>query len=106
MSGASQGTGYVLAVAENSSFYIPDAVHVERDDDLFLFADDEEAARAAERDGIQLIYGMGDVPDGVYVDTPENRAVIAAGLEKYPEYRAVAQEETPPREISPYSGLT
>ena len=84
------GKGYVIAYADNSQFYIPNALHIERDDELFLFPDDEEAARAAERDGIRLIYGMQDVPDGVYVDTPENRTAIQDGLEKYPEYRSVA----------------
>ena len=62
--------GYVFAIADGSEFYIPDAVHIERDDELFLFADDEQAAQAAERDGVRLIYGMEHVPDGVYVDTP------------------------------------
>lgn len=81
------GTGYVLAIAGNSDFYIPDALHVERDDDLFLYADDEAAAAAAERDGVRLIHGMDGVPDGVYLDTPENREIIKAALENFPEYR-------------------
>ena len=82
--------GYVFAVADGSEFYIPDAVHIERDDELFLFADDEQAAQVAERDGVRLIYGMEHVPDGVYVDTPENREVIQKNLEAYPEYKKVA----------------
>lgn len=90
MNGGKPQKGYVFALAENSSFYIPNALHVERDDELFLFADDEEAAQAAERDGVQLIYGMEDVPDGVYLDTPENRTAILDSLEKHPEYRNVA----------------
>ena len=81
--------GYVFAIADGSEFYIPDAVHIERDDELFLFADDEQAAQAAERDGVRLIYGMEHVPDGVYVDTPENREVIQKNLEAYPEYKKV-----------------
>ena len=81
--------GYVFAIADGSEFYIPDAVHIERDDELFLFADDEQAAQAAERDGVRLIYGMEHVPDGVYVDTPENREVIQKNLEAYPEYKTV-----------------
>ena len=75
------GKGYVIAIAEGSEFYIPKALHVERDDALFLYADDEEAARAAEKDGINLIYGMDGIPDGVYLDTPENRAAILRELE-------------------------
>ena len=85
----SSGKGYVFAIADGSEFYIPDAVHIERDDELFLFADDEQAAQAAERDGVRLIYGMEHVPDGVYVDTPENREVIQKNLEAYPEYKKV-----------------
>lgn len=85
----SSGKGYVFAIADGSEFYIPDAVHIERDDELFLFTDDEQAAQAAERDGVRLIYGMEHVPDGVYVDTPENREVIQKNLEAYPEYKKV-----------------
>ena len=97
MNGAGTQKGYIFALAEDSSFYIPNALHVERDDTLLLFTDDEEAAKAAERDGVQLIYGMEDVPDGVYLDTPENRTAILDSLEKHPEYRnaAAADEQTP-----------
>jgi len=101
-----QARGYVLTIADNSDFYIPDALHVERDDELFLFPDDEAAARAAECDGIALIYGLDGVPDGVYVDTPENRDVIAAGLEQYPEYRTAVQRESLPQETFPFIGPT
>ncbi len=79
--------GYVFAVADGSDFYIPNAVHVERDDELFLFEDDEQAAKAAEEDGVQLIYNMDGVPDGVYLDTVENRETILHELKENPEYR-------------------
>lgn len=92
MGSSAQKKGYLFAMADGSNFYIPDALHVERDDELFIFGDDAEAAKAAEQDGIRLIYGMEDVPDGVYVDTPENRAAILESLEKYPEYRSVVTE--------------
>lgn len=81
--------GYVFAVADYSDFYIPNALHVERNDQLSIYDDDEAASKAAEQDGVKLIYGMTHMPDGVYLDTPENRAVIAAQLEKYPEYKNV-----------------
>lgn len=105
MNGTDSQKGYVFALSENSSFYIPNALHVERDDDLFLFADDEEAAKAAERDGVQLIYGMEDVPDGIYLDTPENRAAIQDSLEKYPEYRAVAAADKQTSEMDIHFSL-
>ena len=82
--------GYLLCATTDSEFYIPDALHVERDDELFKYPDDEAAAKAAEADGMKLIYGMSGVPDGVYVDTLENRATIQKNLLRYPEYRAVA----------------
>ena len=52
---APPGCGYVFAIADGSDFYIPNALHVERDDELFLFADDEDAAQAAEAAGVPLI---------------------------------------------------
>lgn len=72
-------SGYVLAIGDG---YIENAIHVERDDECvpWRYETDEDAARAAERDGIQLIYGMPGVPDGVYLDTPENRKVILKTL--------------------------
>ena len=97
---APAGSGYVFAVADGSEFYIPGALHVERDDGLFLFDDDQETALAAERDGFPLIRGMDGVPDGVYLDTEENRAAILLGLQKYPEYRTVAH----PVEQEPNTG--
>ena len=97
---APAGSGYVFAIADSSEFYIPGALHVERDDELLMFDDDEKAALAAERDGFPLICGMDDVPDGVYLDTKENRAAIILGLQKYPEYRTVAH----PVEQEPNTG--
>ena len=100
---APAGSGYVFAVADGSEFYIPGAFHVERDDELFLFDDDQEAALAAERDGFPLVRGMEDVPDGVYLDTEENRAAILLGLQKYPEYRTVTHpvEQEPGSQAGP-----
>lgn len=87
--------GYVLGYADGSDFYIPGALHVERNDELFSVPDDETAARMAEKDGISLIYGMKYVPDGVYVDTPENREAILRGLEMYPEYKQITMSPCP-----------
>lgn len=78
---------YVIAIADGSEFYIPDALHIERNDELFLVEDDEKASIEAEKDGIKLIYNMDGVPNQVYIDTEENRKVIIEMLEKYPEYR-------------------
>ena len=44
-----EGKGYVIAVCDDSEFYIPDAEHIERDDSLWLFNSDKEAAIAAKR---------------------------------------------------------
>ena len=36
---------------------------------------------------------MEDVPDGVYLDTEENRKAILRGLQQYPEYKNVCAAE-------------
>ena len=69
--------GYVLAVCEAADDpYICGAIHVERDDSSWAYETDEEAARAAGRDGVKLLYGIPYVEDGVYLDTPENRRLL------------------------------
>lgn len=82
---------YVVCLADNSDFYIPNALHIERNDDVMLVEDDEQAAKEAEKDGIKLIYRMDGVPDQVYIDTPENRENIVEMLELYPEYKKLAK---------------
>lgn len=107
-----EGKGYVIAVCDDSEFYIPNAEHIERDDSLWLFNSDEEAAIAAEKDGVRLIRGMPDVPDGVYIDSEENRKHIEAMLKQYPEYKkwgesdpSTAMEPEPSRSESPDYGM-
>ena len=69
--------GYVFAVCQDADDpYICGALHVEREDSSWLYETDEEAARAAERDNIKLLYGIPYVEDGVYLDTPENRRLL------------------------------
>jgi hypothetical protein len=69
--------GYVICTTDaTSDFYMPDVLHIQRDDSLAMYPNDAAAARAAEQDGVKLIYGMPHVPDGVYIDTPENRGAI------------------------------
>ena len=76
--------GWLIGTTDDSDgFYIPNAAHIQRDDSLFIYPDDDAAARAAEKDGVRLIYGMPFVPDGVYLDTPENRDIIAAHFEQH-----------------------
>jgi hypothetical protein len=62
---------------------MPGILHVQRDDSMFKYPDDRAAALAAEQDGIKLIYGMAYVPDGVYLDTTENRTAIADYFERH-----------------------
>ncbi|MDL2287966.1 hypothetical protein LJC32_01125 [Oscillospiraceae bacterium OttesenSCG-928-F05] len=80
--------GYVISWADASSYYLPYALHIERNDhcEPWVYDDDTEAARAAEKDGIKLIYGMPGIDDGVYLDTPQNRRIIAESLKNYPSY--------------------
>ena len=73
--------GYVFAVCQNADDpYICGALHVERDDQAvpWIYETDEEAARAVERDGVKLLYGIPYVEDGVYLDTPENRQLLGS----------------------------
>ena len=79
--------GYGIHEACGSEFYIPGALHIEKIDDMGVFKDDDEACKQAELDGIELIYNMEGVPDGVYLDTIENRSIIVKALEKQPEYK-------------------
>lgn len=87
--------GYIIACAVGSSFYVDDAEHIERDDSCipWMFENDLEAARAAEADGIKLIYGMQGVPDGVYVDTPETRAILANHVQSSNEQTSLFSPE-------------
>ena len=84
---SNQEKGYFITATINHGSYIPEALHVERIDDMALYDGDFEAAKAAEQDGVRLIYGMGGIPDGIYIDTPENRELIRKGLGLYPDYR-------------------
>jgi hypothetical protein len=84
------GTSYVFAVTDDSDSYIPNALHVERDDNLMIFEADADATEAAGQNGVPLITGIAGVPDGVYIDTPENREVIGqwtTGIQHYDELK-------------------
>ena len=70
-------TGYLIAVChEAEGPYIRGAEHIEADREAWIYENDADAARAAERDGVRLLYGMPYVADGVYLDTPENRLIL------------------------------
>lgn len=73
---------YVISVCTDSDFYIPNAEHIERNDHLSPWGvpDDITAAQAAIKDGICLICDMDGVPENVYLDTPQNRNIIAKEL--------------------------
>lgn len=77
---------WVLAYADGSEYYIPGALHVERNDALMKVKDDAAAGRAAKRAGIPLINDIKRIPKDTYVDTLENRQIIARMLLLYPEY--------------------
>ena len=68
------GKDYVITVCRGQDDpYICGALHVERPASSWTCETDEEAARAAQRDGVKLLYGIPYVQDGIYLDTPENR---------------------------------
>ena len=69
--------GYLITVCHSGSeAFICNALHVEMDTQNWIYNDDNEAARAAQRDGVKLVYGIPYVKDGVYLDTPENRMIL------------------------------
>ncbi|MED4285356.1 hypothetical protein P4679_25875 [Priestia megaterium] len=65
-----------------------------------LVKDDSEACEEAEKDGIPLIYGLEDVPNGVYLDTEENKEIIKEMLNKYPEYKKWGESNKPSQETN------
>lgn len=84
---------WLLAYADGSEFYVPNALHVERNDELMLVEDDEQASKEAEKAGVPLIYNMESVPNDIYVDTKENREIIRKMLTLYPEYKNVHEKK-------------
>ena len=71
------GKDYVIAVCQGQDEpYICGALHVERPALSWAGETDEEAARAAQRDGVKLLYGIPYVQDGIYLDTSENRRIL------------------------------
>lgn len=91
-------SGYVFAVCQDADdSYICGALHVERNDQSvpWVYETDEEAARAAERDGVKLLYGIPYVEDGVYLDTPENRQLL--GLYSRNMQRTLLNKKNPHR---------
>lgn len=80
-------SSWLLIYAHGSEFYMPNALHIEKNDELMLVEDDEQASKEAEKAGIPLIYDMEGVPNGVYVDTEENRKIITKMLSLYPKYK-------------------
>ena len=90
--------GYIFAVCQDvDDPYICGALHVERDDQAvpWIYETDEEAARAAERAGVKLLYGIPYVEDGVYLDTPENRQLL--GLYSRNIQRTLLNKKNPHR---------
>lgn len=86
--------GYEISYATDDKFYIPYALHVSVFRGLVgtEFADECYATKFAERDGLKLIFGMPRVPDGLYLDTEQNREII----QKYLAYRAPATGRSGP----------
>lgn len=86
-------SGYVVAVAQGSTFYVNGVSHIERDDACVppIFEDDESASTAAEAEGIKLIRDMEGVRDGIYLDTPENRALLQQAIAAGYSYDSLTQ---------------
>lgn len=63
-----------------TSDYGNGAEHIERLDCMMVFESDGEAAKQAEKDGIRIIHDMefDDENSAAYIDTPENRKLLAS----------------------------
>lgn len=62
-----------------TSDYGNGATHIERIDIMEVFESDAEAAEQAEKDGIKIIHDI-ELPEehqAAYIDTPENRELLA-----------------------------
>lgn len=80
---------WIIAVSTDAWDIIPNAEHIERNDELVNQLpedyDDFSAAQAAMKKGIKLISDIGGIYKNFYVDTPENRAIINAYIQEHPE---------------------
>lgn len=73
--------GYLVCITTDHESIIPNATHIERDDEMMQFDSDYEAAKQYEQDGGKIIHDMGPcVEDWTYIDTPQNRRLIVAFL--------------------------
>jgi hypothetical protein len=82
--------GYLVTYEEHgkkNSSIIPEAYYIKRDTSVCLYDNDAAAVAAARHDGVCLIYGMDNVPDGIYLDTPQNRQHIITMLLEFPRYK-------------------
>lgn len=77
---------YFVVTNDDSDDIVPGAAHIVRNDELCAQLgcindyDDFDAAADAELDGIRLIHDEDGVYSGFYLDTPENRSIIAEFL--------------------------
>lgn len=70
------GSSWIFAYTDDSEFYIPNALHVERNDELMLVENDVQACEEAQKDGVPFIDDMLYISNKTYVDTEENRNII------------------------------
>jgi hypothetical protein len=81
---------YATAIC-NASDCIPDAIHIERVDEIleelgiYDDIDDFEAAKIAQSDGIKLIDDIDGIYKNFYVDTEDNRKIIEEYITEHPE---------------------
>lgn len=94
---------YVISKTEGSQFYMPEALHIEKNDNVFFVKNDAHAVELAKSDGVKLIFDMDHVVKDVYLDTPLNRNIILWQLQKHPEYMDVGCEKAKGPEMAPSS---
>ena len=78
---------WVIATTNSAWDIIPEAEHIERNCKASLpdDYDDFDAAKTASKAGVKLIHDIEGIYKGFYVDTPENRTIIADYMAKHPD---------------------
>lgn len=83
-----KSTGYTVTTSNDyARNYIPLASRIITDHTSIFVRTDAAACKKAKKNGVKLIYGMGNVPDGIYIDSLENRKTIEEQLKKNPQYK-------------------
>ena len=72
--------GYAEFDNNDTTYYIPGALHIAKIDEMNMFDDDVSACKQAKKDGVKFINDIRGIRNNMYIDTVENREIINAYL--------------------------